>query len=205
MRHFKYVLACDPGAKPAFASYIDGQLSNTFKLIARENGNLTVDFGRELLDLTKGWADDKEESILVIEDQYIPESHTEGKFKARGPKRIYEEQQYKGGTFFPSAKKVVEVRSWVEFAFRMAGISTYTVQPFEWILGIKDYKSQRLRREEIKQRSKVFATDIARRAGRIKPKAEIKDSDIADAITIGDWFVKNYPVDNLKHKIQEGS
>jgi len=103
--------------------------------------------------------------LLVIEAQFIP------------PNRA-------GIRRFQSISELCAARGMVQAIFSMKNIPSVLVHPFHWQ---KSLGGSLKGRDALKQLSQIKATDIA--------GVPIANINIADAICIGDWWVKTHRKD----------
>lgn len=98
--------------------------------------------------------------LLVIENQFLPAMDAPHRFR--------------------SVSGLVSARAMIVAVFVMAGVPWQMVEPFAWQ---RTLGGSRLGRDQLKERSMLKASDIARE--------RIVNHNVADAINIGFWFAAN--------------
>lgn len=118
---------------------------------------------REWLTELKVIVDAKGPELLVIENQYLPPS-------IDAVRR------------FRSVTRMVSARAMITALFILSGIRYEIVEPFAWqrSLGCSNPCT-----EELKRLSIIKASDITQQ--------NIEDHNIADAINLGFWWIRNHP------------
>jgi hypothetical protein len=117
---------------------------------------------RQWLTELKAIVDAKGPELLVIENQYLPPS-------IDAVRR------------FRSVTKLVSARAMITALFILSGIRYEIVEPFVWQ---RSLGGSNLSTEELKRLSIIKASDIAHQ--------NIDDHNIADAINLGFWWVRNF-------------
>ena len=172
------ILGVDPESRmPAWSLWRDGKIENYGKWLCMREGLYGPSFFTELEDFAKHVDE------LVIEDQWID------------PRLFLKTQKGKAKQFasVKSIKTVHEVRVMITYPFHKAGKPVHVVNTLNWMRSLlMSREGSRLRpRREMKERSKIRATDIVRKEGLIGKKEMIGDDNLADAIVIVDWFIMN--------------
>jgi len=151
------VVACDPDcATPAFAIFNGQRLLKWELLKTARHSSLEILFP-SIRAIAERWRPE----MLVIENQYLPSG---------------KDAPYR----FRSISQLVAARGMITALFLVYcnGMQYRIIEPLTWQQSIGGSK---LGREQLKRRSILKASDIARE--------RIDDHNVADAINIGYWFV----------------